>query len=39
MVEVQTDNLIEFHEILAQVRIIHGVLTTETTILLAPFKH
>ena len=39
MVEVQTDNLIEFHEILAQVRIIHGVLTTDTTILLAPFKH
>ena len=39
MVEVQTDNLIEFHEILAQVRIIHGVLTTETTILLAPSKH
>lgn len=38
MVEVQTDHLIEFHEVLAQVRVIPGVLTTETTILLAPFK-
>lgn len=39
MVEVQTDNLIDFHEVLAQVRVIPGVLTTETTILLAPFKN
>ena len=39
MVEVQTDSLIDFHEVLAQVRVIPGVLTTETTILLAPFKN
>ena len=39
MVEFQTDSLIDFHEVLAQVRVIPGVLTTETTILLAPFKN
>ena len=39
MVEVQTDSLIDFHEVLAQVRVIPGVLTKETTILLAPFKN
>lgn len=39
VLDVRTDSLANFHELLVHVRQIEGVLTTETTILLASFKH
>ena len=39
VLDVRTDSLASFHELLVQVRQIEGIVTTETTILLSSFNH